>query len=94
MAISRAQFLESTIVSQSPNRMRALESLYDRGTVSFCWVPGSWLTQGVEMFDLSASSCPAATLSLIRSLGLALSKHSSKDSREYEASPIHQPMQQ
>lgn len=63
-------------MSQSPHRVRAPESLYDRGTRSFCWDPGSWLTQKVDTFDLSASSCPAANLSLIRSLGWALSKHS------------------
>ena len=94
-AICRAQlFLESTIVSQSPYRVRTLGSPYHWATLSFFWVPGLLLTQEVEMFDPSASSCPAAALSLIRSLGLALSKHSSKGSREYEASPIHQPREQ
>lgn len=81
-------------MSQSPYRKRTLGSPYHRGTISFCWIPGSWLTREVKMFDLSASSCPTATLSLIRSLGLALSKHSSKDSREHEASPKHQPLEQ
>lgn len=94
-AICTAQFfLEPTIVNQCPYRRRTLRSPYQREPLSFCPVPGSWLTQDVEMFDLSASSCPAATLSLIRSLGLALSKHSSKHSREYEASPTHQPLEQ
>lgn len=80
MSICRAQFLESIIVSQSPYRVRTLESLCQRGTLYFSWVPGLFLTQKVETFVLSSASCPAATVSLIRSLGLA---HCSKDSRGY-----------